>query len=293
MNLTLFSVVCVSAVVLAALAALVYVLFNQKPEKVTATDTPAAKSFNPKKWIVPIMIALVVAFWSIWGALFFIVIAWLLRMSPNPDASFTVGNNEKKTARRVYTFLFLSPIIAVPIFIGRLFSLSDSSPSINQSVLAALIPLIVYSPILLGLTSTSAFVYRHTQQGLLFVALRAGMASLVVMNIENHLDYAISLFFFGNGALWLFGSIAGWSQTSNGKCWFMDRKGETIILQGSASLADPVQAQEQLGRSRQQLNGNQKLLALNNALGAFRQGDQKSRQEAVKILDILGEVENF
>ena len=247
------------------------------------------KPSAPKKknWFIPIIIACIIGIWSALAGLFFFAVVWVLRLDPGADASFTISNNDKKTAKRVYTWLFWSPIFTVLIFIGTTYNLSSTS-TVNDRVLAALVPLILHLPLLLGLTSKSRFVYRHTQQGILLIALRAGMASLVAVTLENYSDYAFLLFFFGNGLLWLFGGLISWSQISNNKCWFMERKGEKIILSGSSApkskeLAETLKSSDTKGThpDREQ------------ALRAFRTGTLEMKKNAVAVLVELGEVEKF
>jgi len=302
MNIIPFLGLCTSVVILVALVALVYMLFNKKPNKVVVADTSAAKPSKPQKWLLPLGIAFIIAIWTIWGALFFIAVVWLLRMNPGSDISFTVSSNEKKAARQVYTWLFWSSIIAVPIFIGANFDTSSES-TINERVLTALIPLIIHILLLTGLTSKSAFVYRHTQQGILLIALRAGMASLAAAIAQSYTDYAIMLFLLGNGALWLFGSLFGWSQVSDGKCWFMERKGETIVLMDIKSgkivapesqTIQPNEADKKLEQILNSMNAHEKQIAKEKALEAFQSGiPGEVRKNALNILSILGEVEKF
>jgi len=254
------------------------------------------KSAKPKRmgWLLYFGIAFIIAIWTALGALFFLAVVWVLRLNPGSDVSFVLGKNDKKTAQRVYTWLFFSSFITVPIFIGAAANASYNS-TINERVLAALMPLIIHAPLLLGLTSKSAFVYRHTQQGILLIALRAGMASLAAINVEDHIENTLLLFVFGNGALWLIGSIVGWSQVSSGKCWFMERKGEAIISSESTKpekSKTPV-IDKELDDMLKHLDAKGKLAAKQKALHAFQTGTPASKKRAVEILSKLGEVETF
>lgn len=300
MNSSIFlAVLCVGMIVTAAIVALIYLLLNPQKGAPKATQKLPANE-SPKRnwqiWILYAGIALILTIWTIWGALFFLAIIWVMRMNPGSDTAYTLTNNEKSTARRVYTWLFLSPLITVPIFIGTAGNASNN-PTINKFVLAALIPLIIHAPLLLGLTSKSVFVYRHTQQGLLLIALRAGLASLAAINLENHWENTLLLFFFGNGFLWLVGSIVGWSQISSGKSWFMNYKSEQIILQ-KPPAAQVIQAVTEEDKKLEQLlnsmNATEKQTAKEKALEAFRSGiPGEVRKNAMNILSILGEVEKF
>jgi hypothetical protein len=265
----------------------------EDPQAVIEETTPSAK---PKRmgWLLYFGIAFLIAFWSALGALFFLAVVWVLRLKPGTTATFTLSKDDQKTARRVYTWLFLSPFITVPIFLGMTINLSYSASN-NEYVLAALVPLFAHIFLLLGLTSRSAFVFRHTQQGLLLLALRAGLASLAAMNVENHPGYAMLLFFFGNGGIWLIGSTAGWNQTASGKCWLMERKGEQILLpastqpeKGKTSLED-----KELETMLKSLDAPGTTTARQKALHAFRQGTPEIKKRAIAVLSQLGEVEKF
>lgn len=254
------------------------------------------KSTKPKRmsWLLYFGIAFLIAIWTALGALFFLAVVWVLRRNPGSDVSFTLGKNDKKTAQRVYTWLFFSSFITVPIFISVVVNASYNA-TINERVLAALIPLIMHAPLLLGLTSKSAFVYRHTQQGILLIALRAGMASLAAINVEDNLGYALLLFLLGNGALWLIGSIVGWSQTSNGKCWFMERKGEKLLLPESIKLEKPNSSidDKEIDDMLKSLDATGMTTARQKAMHAFRTGTPELKKRAIAVLAKLGEVEKF
>ena len=258
-------------------------------------DTPV-ESEKPKRmgWLLYFGIAFIIAIWTALGGLFFLAVVWVLRMNPNADASYAITKNDKKTAQYVYTWLFLSPLITVPIFIGMAININSRS-TINERLLAALVPLIPHLFILLGLTPSKAFVYRHTQQGILFIALRAGLASLAAINVNNHAEYAMLLFFFGNGSLWLAESIIGWSQSSNGKCWFMERKGEKILLPEITKpepSASPINDKE-IDDMLKSLDAQGMTTARQKAMHAFRTGTPEIKKRAVAVLSQLGEVEKF
>jgi len=157
-------------------------------------------------------------------------------------------------------------------------------------VLAALVPLIFHLPLLLGLTSKSAFVFRHTQQGILLIALRVAMASLAI-SIEPYPDEGLWLFLLGNGGLWLFGSFWGWHQTASGGCWLMKQKGETLILK--AEKAEDLPPQIHLERSKEFIGRYNAVEAKKHALAAFRTGDREIRLQAVNLLQALREMEEF
>jgi len=288
----LVPILCLAIVVFLALAALVVLTLNSgdKKESQSASNQSVNKrNTGWQSWVLFIGIALVLALWTIWGALFFLAVVWLMRQSPGPDSSFSVGDNEKKTARRVYTWLFWSPILTVPFFLSAILNAYDGST--NELVFAALMPLIIHTPMLLGLTSKSAFVYRHTQQGILLIALRAGMASLAVSMGRSPED-GLWVFLLGNGSLWLFGSIWGWNQIQRGECWWMKQRGETIVTV-SAEPVESFAPEKHIARSREFIGLSKKDDAKKHALAAFRDGDREVRLDAVKILETLDEVEEF
>ena len=266
------------------------------PEDHQAPNKAPVKSAKPKHmaWLLYFGIAFIIAIWTALGGLFFLAVVWVLRMNPGSETSYTLTINEKKTARRVYTWLFFSPIITVPIFIGMASNIYSKS-TINERVLTALVPLIMHLFLLLGLTSNSAFVYRHTQQGLLLIALRAGLASLAAVNVNDHLDYALLLFFFGNGSLWLIGSIVGLSQSSNGKCWFMERKGEKIILPEATqpTKQDNLKIDKELDDMLKSLDATGMTTARQKAMHAYRTGTPEIKKRAIAVLSQIGEVEMF
>jgi hypothetical protein len=257
---------------------------QQDPE-----DVPV-KSAKSKRmsWLLYFGIALVIAIWTALGALFFLAVVWVLRLNPGSDVSFALGRHDQKTAQRVYTWLFLSSFLTVPIFLIQVFNIYNSTN--NELVLTALVPLILHLPLLMGLTSKSRFVYRHTQQGIFLIALRAGLASLAVMNMEDHIEFALLLFVFGNGAIWLIGSIVGWSQVSTGKCWFMDRKGEKILV--PEKTGTPIKDQE-MDEMLKSLDAPGLHTSRQKALHAFQTGTPEVKKRAVAVLSQLGEVEKF
>ena len=289
-GLLLPAMLCIAAVVFAALVLLVITLLNpnnqasnflQKRLRLLSLD-------GLRTWIPALILASALATRTIWGALFLIVVVYLMRQNPGPDSSATVGENEKKTARRVYAWLFWSSFLTVPIFIIAIASAYDSS--VDGLVFAALTPLILHIPLLFGLTSKSRFVYRHTQQGILLIALRAGLASLAV-SVGSYPDDGLWLFLLGNGSLWLFGSIWGWNQISRNDCWLMRRKREAIdaAVDKAGNLAPHIH----LEKSREFLQGSKNAEAKDHALAAFRRGNREIRTQAVWLLEVMEEVEKF
>jgi hypothetical protein len=133
-------------------------------------------------------------------------------------------------------------------------------------------------------------VYRHTQQAILLVALRAGMATLAISVGSYPLD-GIWLFLLGNGSLWLLGSLWGLDQVSRGECWWMGQKGETPAAK--TAEAEEASPRTHLERSREFMKSYNAAEAKQHALAAFRGGDRQVRSQAVQLLSALHEVEEF
>jgi hypothetical protein len=285
----LLLMLCIAFVVFMAVVLLAIILLNPNHKVIKYLQNRLGALTGPglTKWIVPIVVALILAIWTIWGALFFLAVMWLMRQNPGTDSNFKVSENEKNTAKRVYTWLFWSPLLTVPVFIVAVVNAYDSST--NMRVLAALVPLIFHIPLLAGLTSKNVFVYRHTQQGILLMALRASVAALAV-SISRYPEDSLWLFLLGNGGLWLFSSIWGWNQINRGECWLMRRKGEmSEILAGVENLAPLVH----LEKSREFIQSFKKEEAKTHALAAFRKGSRDIRLQALWVLEVLEEVEKF
>jgi hypothetical protein len=272
--------------------------------RVTSSGKKQASQTAPpdkvsKIWILYFSIALIIALWTIWGALFLLTVVWILRRNPKPYSKEIPlpADTEKKTARLLYTWLMLSSFFTVPIFVLSLFNLSSYSVT-NERVLAALIPLIFHTPLLLGLSSKRTFVFRHTQQAIFLMAVRVGVASLSV-NLANDVFDGIWLFLLGNGALWLFGSIWGWGQIERGECWFMERKGETILAKGVSVPPPEINRETKLSPekyieySKWFIKHERQDAAKEYALEAFRLGNLEIREQAVEVLYRLGGVEKF
>jgi len=281
---------CIAVLVFAALIMLVVIVVNPNHSvvKYLQKKLDSIQLRGWKRWI-PILIFFGLLGTGIAsGALFFLAVLWVMTQNPAADASHRVGENEKRTARRVYTWLFWSPFLTVPFFIAAIASAYDSSR--NYLALAALAPLVLHLFLLSGLTSKSVFVYRHTQQGILLIALRASLASLAVI-VGSYPEDGLWLFLFGNGALWLFSSIWGWNQVGQSDCWLMRRKGESISV--DAGKANGLSPKTHLEKSREFLQSFKKDEAKTHALAAFRSGNSEIRAQAVWLLDVLEEVEKF
>lgn len=323
----IYLIVCLAIIVLLALVAVVIVIFksdrreeshpSSAPARVVVNETKnQIPQHNPQQTVVAdrlrtedqkeqprkrqhtgwqspfafISIALVIALWTIWGALFFLAVVWITRQDPGADSSFTITEKEKKSARGIYVWLLFSPILILPIFVALLLNLDFPEANTNTRAFISLVPLIVQVLLVTGLTSKSVFIYRHTQQAILLIALRAAVATLAI-SIGSYPIDGIWLFLLGNGSLWLLGSLWGLDQVSRGECWLMEQKGEAPA--GKTGEAEDISPQIHLERSRECLKRHEAAEAKKHALAAFRGGDREIRSQAVKLLSALHEVKEF
>ncbi len=285
----IYLIFCLAMIVFLAVVALVIVILKsgskeqkEKPRKRQNTDWQSTFAF--------ISISLVIVLWTVWGALFFLAVVWIMRQNPGADSSFTITENEKKSARGIYLWLLLSPILILPVFVGMLLNVDFPEANTNTRALITMIPLILHLPLVMGLTSKSRFVYRHTQQAILLIALRVGVATLAI-SVGPHPIDGIWLFLLGNGSLWLLGSLWGLAQVSRGECWLMEQKGETRAIK--TKEAEDLSPQIHLERSRKFIERYNPAEAKKHALAAFRSGDREIRLQAIKLLSALHEVEEF
>jgi len=294
-SLILSSMVCVAFIVLAALIALVIVLLRPaRGKNVESQVTPGTRQ-TPRKdrkvWIFYFGIALIITIWTYWGALFFLAAVWILSLDPKPrlkEIPFP-SDVDRDSAKGLYTWLFLSPLLTVPAMIYLMATMSYYS-SINERILAALLPGVLHLLMLSNLATKSQFVYRHTQQALFLAACRAGMAA-IALNIGGIGD-GIWLFLLGNGSLWLFGTFWARNQAVRRECWWLTRKGE-VILPAQAEIADQPVMYVELNEILVSMNATDRQQAKEKSLQAFRTGSSEARKKAVLVLSKLGEVEKF
>lgn len=262
---------------------------KNQPNEVPSNNVKAKPKW--RSWILPAIITITFAFWSVVFAFFFLAVVWILRLNPKTDSKEIPfpSDKDKKRAKGTYTWLLLSPPLNVIIFVIAVSNLGSRS-SANERVIAALIPLLIHLPVLIRLDSKSPFVFRHTQQAIFLLALRASMATLA-LNIGKYPDDGIWLFIFGNGFLWLVGSFWGRGQARHGTCWWINRKGGKVLAPDAISVVSQIKSDE-FDHLLKSLNaeGN---TARQKALNAFRTGTPEIRIKAVLILSELGEVEKF
>ena len=262
---------------------------DKKYPETRVTERPSQTQNRPKwqNWLLPIGLALVLAIWTIWGALFFLAVVWVVRLNPKTDSKEIPfpSDDDRKRAKGTYTWLWLSPFLNVIILVIGVINLSSKS-SINERVAIALLPLVFHLPVLIRLDSKNPFVFRHTQQAIILLALRAGMAALA-LSINKYPYDGIWLFLLGNGSLWLFGTLWGRNQVIRNDCWWMRRKGETTAQPQEQPITD-----DELDVLVKGLDAEGNTVR-RNALNAFRKGTPETRKKAVLVLSKLGEVEEF
>jgi len=271
MNMFLLTIVVVSIIVLIALGVLIYMLFNSKSKKAMAMDAPYKKPNDPKKWILPFIIAIVLTLWSFGFSLIFLAIVWIMRLDPKSDLSHRVTDAEKKICERNYNWLRNSSFITIPVFFIAMYM--DAPP-----IVAVSITFIFHIPIIQRLKTENLFVFRHTQQALYLLILRA-MTAIVIFWIY-YLDEGFWLFVLVNGSLWLFGTNWEIKQVKNNDCWLMRRRNEEIIVEVESPSDSPIDAKTRNTKIKQSLQ-------------TFRTGTPDEREKAVLTLSQLGEVEKF
>jgi len=234
-----------------------------------------------KSWLPFIGMALVIAFWTVSGALFFVVIVWIMHLNPKTEFSSIITGEHKSIGRSIYQWLLVSPVLSIPFSIF-LSIILDSN--IYGHVLATCIPLILHFHLLFNIRK-SLYIYRHTQQALTLLVLRSAVAAWALY------DFNIALFLLGNGSIWLFGSIWGFSQIKRGKCWLMEQRGEIAISE--TAKVDSPQMDKELEDMLKSLTAKDALAAKAKALNAFRAGTSETKKRAVEVLSKMGEVEEF
>jgi len=292
------AMLCVLGIVIAAFIVLVTLLLKparrkkrlaQRKSSDQTSSTPGFKKWQ--SWLLPLGIAILLCIWSVVYALFFLSIVWIMRLdpTPNPKEIPFPSDKDRKRAKGTYTWLLLSPPLNVIIFVMMVINLGSRS-SANERVVAALIPLLIHLPVLIRLDNKSPFVFRHTQQAIFLLALRASMAALA-LNISKYPYDGIWLFLFGNGFLWLVGSFWGRGQAHRGIGWWIKRKGERVLAADAVPVEKPTESAEteEMLKSLSAKGNTTKQKALN----LFRMGTPETRKKAVRILTELGEVEQF
>ena len=281
--------------------AMSFLLRKQNEKKNETQNTSINDKPKRRGWAWPIIITILLSFWSVVFGLFFIAIVWVMRLDPKTDSKEIPfpSDKDKKRARGTYIWLLLSPFLNVIVLLIGVFNSYSSKTPTNEWVLIALLPLVLHLPVLTRLDSNNPFVFRHTQQAVFLLALRASMTALA-LNIGSYPEDGIWLFLLGNGSLWLVGSIWGMYQAHHGTGWWIGRKGEKVLPKDVTPTEKPVTTVksersipgselESLLKSLNTEGSNARQIALN----AFHKGTPEQRKRAVLVLSQLGEVEKF
>jgi len=281
--------------------AMSFLLRKQNEKKNETQNTSINDKPKRRGWAWPIIITILLSFWSVVFGLFFLAVVWVMRLDPKTDSKEIPfpSDMDRKRARGTYIWLLLSPFLNVIVLLIGVFNSYSSRTPTNEWVLIALLPLVLHLPALARLDSNSPFVFRHTQQAIFLLALRASIAA-IALNIGSYPEDGILLFLFGNGFLWLAGSIWGLNQVNHDTGWWIKRKGEKVLPKGAAPTGKvittvkseksiPDSELESLLKSLNAEGSNARQIALN----AFRKGTSEQRKNAVLVLSQLGEVEKF
>jgi hypothetical protein len=173
------------------------------------------------------------------------------------------------SARRVYWWLWVAPVLAVPCW---LFNSSYSSNNLAASIFGTGLPLIFYIPVFLWAVSPNPYLKAHARQGVVLVALRFFFAVLADSNSAWG-------FLMCNAFLWLFGSLVGMVDAGNGRVWIGNIHAEIVNTPVKAQTPTTEKAQ-----STQSIEYN---------LRVFRTGEPSVREAAARRLEALGQVETF
>ena len=259
-------------------------LTSPKSRKETETVATQLAKKGSQNWLLPIIVAFVVALWNVSLAIVYLMVVWVLRMDPNKELSHIVTDDERKICEKNYKWLRSSSFFTIPVFAIALFF--DAHPFI-----AAFLPFLFHIRLIGRLQTESMYVYRHTQQALFLLLLRAGTAIAIFSNF--YLD-VFWLFVIVNGALWLFGTNWEISQVKRNDCWLMRRRGEKILVPQIPAAADqPVELDKAKTDMLENITTTEKKIEIKNSLTTFRAGTPLERKKAVLILAELGEVEKF
>ncbi|HUE99284.1 MAG TPA: hypothetical protein VMN99_08505 [Anaerolineales bacterium] len=272
--------------ILASFVLIVVALVRKPAPKADRAGDLNIRAGKKRNWILPIIIAIVLSFWNMYIAFLYFAIVWILRLDPKEQLSNVVTEDDKKTSATNHQWLRNSAFITIPVFFVAL--LFDNPP-----VVAALVPFIFHIPLINRLKTKSLYVYRHTQQSLMLLLLRAASASIIFSIF--YLDEGFWPFVLINGSLWLFGTNWEISQVRRNDCWLMRRRGEAIVVPDTHTVKPPSEPPLKEGEFDGLLRSLPDLghTARQRALNAFRTSTPEIRIKAVRILTELGEVEKF
>lgn len=291
-SISLLLLLCGSIILTVGVAGMVYLIVtSRKPKQgtVTVTPQPAQKGF--KSWIVPFVIACVVSFWSVSLAFVYLLILWVLRLNPKKKMSPLVTPDGKKICEKNYKWLRNSSFFTVPVFLIAL--VLDAHPAI-----AAFLPFLFHIRLIGRLQTENLYVYRHTQQSLYLLLLRAGTA-IAIFSLASYFDgmnEGVWLFVIINGSLWLFGTNWEIAQVKQNDCWLMRRRDEEIILAMETPdllIDTPALMDKETEKQITSIDTKTKNTRVKQSLQTFRTGTPDEKKKALRVLSELGEVEKF
>lgn len=186
-------------------------------------------------------------------------------------------------ARRVYWWLFLAPIAAVPVWLCSFgftsLSSDSSSNALGGALLSATISMVCYLPVFIWAFSANPFLKAHARQGSVLLVLRFISAFLF-----GYSQASAVIWLLVNAVLWLFGSLIGLSQAKRGTTWLGGLQAEIL-----PDAPPPALVQKPQSPAAHQSHAQ----AVAFCLEVFHSGDASERRIAAARLESLGEVETF
>ena len=282
---TILALFCGTILLTVGVLGIGYLLLTSRKSKIdnAAVQTRSAKK-GSQNWLLPIIVALMVAFWNSSLAIVYLIGIWVLRLNPNKELSHIVTDEERKACEKNYKWLRNSSFFTIPVFLVAFFF--DAHP-----LIAVFLTFLFHIQLIGRLQTENLYVYRHTQQALFLLLLRAGTAIAIFSYF--YFD-GFWLFVIVNGSLWLIGTNWEIVQVKRNDCWLMRRRGEEILVpQIPVGVDQPVELDKATTDMLKSVTSREKKAEIKSSLTTFRAGTHLERKKAVLILAELGEVEKF
>ncbi|HSG45020.1 MAG TPA: hypothetical protein VLA72_17875 [Anaerolineales bacterium] len=260
------------------------IVTSRKPKQgtVTVSSQPTQNGF--KSWVAPIIIAIVLGFWNASLSIVYLLIVWVIRLNPKKELAHIVTDDTKKICEKNIKWLRNSSFITIPIF---LIALNVGA----HPFIAAFLPFVFHLALIGRLQTENLYIYRHTQQALFLLLIRAG--TTIAIFSYFYLD-GFLVFVIVNGALWLFGANWEIKQIKTNDCWLMRRRGEEInVPQIPVDADQPVELDKATTDMLKNATTKEKKAGVKKSIKVFRTGTRQERKKAVLVLAELGEVEKF
>ena len=259
-------------------------LTSRKSKKDNAVISVQPVKKGSQNWLIPIILALVIGFWNLSLAIVYLIGVWILRLNPNKELPHIVTDEERKACEKNYKWLRNSSFFTIPVFLVAFFF--DAHPFI-----AVFLTFLFHIQLIGRLQTENLYVYRHTQQALLLLLLRAG--TTIAIFSYFYFD-GFWLFVIVNGSLWLFGTNWEIAQVKRNDCWLMRRRGEEILVPKiPVGVDQPVELDKATTDMLKSITSREKKAEIKSSLTTFRAGTPLERKKAALILAELGEVEKF